>query len=81
MPKPVLVVGLTFAGLALFALLCGWMVFQASRVGDGWGGLGPILPYVIGGLLGVGVLTGVLIWLAFYSARHGYDYRFGPDEP
>jgi hypothetical protein len=28
---------------------------------------------IVAGVLGTGLLTGVLMWLAFYSSRKGYD--------
>jgi hypothetical protein len=43
--------------------------------------LEPIWPYVVGGVVITGGLAGVLMWLAFYSANHGYDDRIDPDEP
>ena len=42
--------------------------------------LGPIWPYVVGGCAIVGILAGFLMWLAFYSANHGYDEPYDPDE-
>ena len=67
------ILGAAFVALAAFALFLGWAFFQASVRGDGWRSLGPIWPYVLGGVLAVGALTGFFMWLAFYSARHGYD--------
>lgn len=49
--------------------------YAASKLDGGWGSLAPVWPFVAGGLLTVGALTGVLMWLAFYSANHGYDDR------
>lgn len=72
----------------LFLLgLCGMAAFGVFAVqagdafGGGWGDLRPIMPFVIGGLVVVGGLTGVLMWLAFYSSRKGYDEPFDLDEP
>jgi hypothetical protein len=75
MGKHAAMLGLAFAGLAVFALFLGWAFYQASVTGDGWRSLGPIWPYVLGGVIMVGALTGFFMWLAFYSARHGYDDR------
>ncbi len=36
-------------------------------------GLGPIWGWVVGGVVVTGLLTAVLMWLAFFSARRGYD--------
>ncbi|MCC7267913.1 MAG: hypothetical protein IT546_11305 [Caulobacteraceae bacterium] len=70
------VIGL--AGMAAFAVFA---VRAGGAFGGGWGDLRPIMPFVIGGLVVVGGLTGVLMWLAFYSSRKGYDDPFDLDEP
>lgn len=81
MGKHVVVLGLAFLGLAAFAVFAGWAFFAGSQMGGGWASLGPIWPYVVGGLVVVGALTGFLMWLAFYSANHGYDDRVDNDGP
>ena len=55
------------------ALFLGWALFAVFNSASGWRGLLAVWPFVVGGLLGVGALTGVLMWLAFYSANHEYD--------
>ncbi|MGZ3376576.1 MAG: hypothetical protein ACXU8S_08255 [Phenylobacterium sp.] len=80
MRRHFVVYGLAFAGLAAFALFCGWAFYAASKIGDGWRGLLPIWPYVIGGVVVTAALAGFLMWLAFYSANHGYDDRVGDDD-
>jgi hypothetical protein len=52
-----------------------------SKIDGGWQSLLPVWPYVLGGLLTVAALTGGLMWLAFYSANHGYDDRIDRDDP
>jgi hypothetical protein len=79
MRKHAVVLGLTFAGLAVFAVLAGWATFEGSRAGGGWRSLGPIWPYLVGGALVVAALAAFLMWLAFYSANHGYDDRIDPE--
>ena len=81
MRKHAVVLGLAFAGLAAFAVFTGWAFYRASELGGGWRSLGPIWPYVAGGALIVAALAGFLMWLAFYSARHGYDERVDRDGP
>lgn len=76
----VIVLGLTFAGLAAFAVFAGWAFFEGSQFGGGWRSLGPIWPFVVGACVVTAALTGVLMWLAFYSANHGYDEPFDPDQ-
>ena len=79
MGKHTAVLGLSFAGLAAFALFAGWAFFAGSHIGGGWRSLGPVWPYVAGGAAVVAALTGFLMWLAFYSANHGYDDRIDPE--
>jgi hypothetical protein len=80
MRRHALILGLTFLGLAGFAVFAGWAVFAASHMGGSWSAsLGPIWPYVLGGVVVTAVLGGALMWLAFYSANHGYDDQVDHD--
>jgi protein-S-isoprenylcysteine O-methyltransferase Ste14 len=81
MRKHLAVLGVTFTVLAAFSVFAGWAFFAGSTVGGGWRSLGPIWPYVAGGCLVVAALAIFLMWLAFYSANHGYDDRYDPDGP
>ena len=54
MGKHVAVLGVAFLGLAAFAVAAGWLFFSASEPTAGGWSLGPIWPYVVGGLLVVG---------------------------
>lgn len=68
--------------LAVLTAIAVWSFTISTRLGgDGWDWLAPILPFVIVGLLAVGGLTGVLMWLAFYSARRGYDEPYDVNKP
>ena len=60
---------LTLLGLAAFAGVLAWVLVAA----DAFEGLGPIWGWVVGGVVVTGLLTAVLMWLAFFSARRGYD--------
>lgn len=62
-------------GLAGFAAFTVWAFMDTARMGGGWESLRPVWPYVVGGAVVVGLLAGALMWLAFYSSRHGYDDR------
>lgn len=73
MRKHALVLGLTFLGLAAFAVFAGWTFFSSSNLSDGWRSLGPLWPYVAGGLVIASALAGLLFWLAFYAARHRFE--------
>jgi hypothetical protein len=67
-------------GLAIFAAFAAWAFTQGEHLGGGWGSLRPIWPYVVGGVLITALLGGALMWLAFYSADHGYDDRIDSDD-
>jgi cation transporter-like permease len=58
-------------GLLVMAGFFAW-AFYVTR-GDWTGGSRAILIAMAAGAIGVGALTGVLMWLAFYSSREGYD--------
>jgi hypothetical protein len=72
---------LTFVGLAVFAAFAAWAFMVTSKLDGGWQSLLPVWPYVLGGLIMVAALTGGLMWLAFYSANHGYDDRIDSGDP
>jgi hypothetical protein len=80
MRKHAVVMGLSFLALAGFALFTGWAFFATKNMGKGWADLAPIWPYVAGGVAVTAILAGFLMWLAFYSANHGYDDRIDPDD-
>ena len=73
MRRPVITLALAFSGLAAFALFMGWAFFQGSQPADHSMTLGPLWPYVLGGLLAIGGLVAFLMWLAIYAARHTLD--------
>jgi hypothetical protein len=80
MRKHVAILALSFLALAGFALFAGWAFYATSKMGSGWADLRPIWPYVLGGVIVTAGLAGFLMWLAFYSANHGYDDRIDPDD-
>ncbi|HEV2364935.1 MAG TPA: hypothetical protein VGS12_12145 [Caulobacteraceae bacterium] len=67
------------AGLAFLAFM-GWTLATSGIMGSLRGNSGVVIAIIVGGVVGVGGLTGLLMWLAFYSSRRGYDEppRFGP---
>nr|MEA2797685.1 hypothetical protein [Phenylobacterium sp.] len=80
MQRHLLVLGLTFLCLAGFSLLTGWAFFSDTRLSDGLRTLGAVWPYLAGGALVTGAFAGLFMWLAFYSANHGYDDRADPED-
>jgi hypothetical protein len=79
MQRHLLVLGLTFLGLAGFSVLAGWAFFSGSRLKDGLRTLGAVWPYLAGGALVTGAFAALFMWLAFYSANHGYDEPADPE--
>lgn len=79
MRRHVVVIGLALLGLAAFAVLSGWAFFEASTLGGAAWSLGPLWPYVVGGVAVVGALVAFLMWLAFYSAGFGSGERIDPE--
>jgi cation transporter-like permease len=67
-----LIVALTAIGLLAVFGFFAW-AFYSTR-GTAWtGGSKAIAVTLVVGAVAVGGLTGVLMWLAFYSSRKGYD--------
>ena len=71
---------LAVLALAAFAGFAAWAFQVGEGLGGGWESLRPIWPYVIGGVVVVAALAGGLMWLAFFSARRGYDDRINSDD-
>ena len=61
------------AGLAILFGFMGWAFYSTRSMGLGGTGSNAIMVMIVAGVLGTGLLTGVLMWLAFYSSRKGYD--------
>jgi hypothetical protein len=79
MRKHAIVVGLALLGLCLFAVLAGWFFFEPSKTTDGLRFLGPLWPYLLGGLGLLAAIGGFLVWLAAYAANHGHQARIDPE--
>jgi hypothetical protein len=79
MLKRVFTLSLPFLGLALFSGWAGWAFFASAGLNGGLRTLSVIWPYLmLGGLL-TAAAAGLYMWLAFYSANHGYDDRQNND--
>jgi len=57
---------------AVFGFLV-WGLFSIRGFGSMTGGSRALAALIAAGVLGTGALAGVLMWLAFYSDREGYD--------
>ena len=67
---------LTAVGLAGVLAFMAWVVWRSPGMGGSWtGGSVHILVAMGLGVVGAGALAGGLMWLAFFSARRGYDDR------
>ncbi|MGI8840084.1 MAG: hypothetical protein ACR2F8_04775 [Caulobacteraceae bacterium] len=60
------------AGVTVLFGFMGWAFYSTRSIGFG-PGTGAIVVMIVVGAVGVGLLAGVLMWLAFYSSRKGYD--------
>ena len=74
------IVALIIAGFAAFLAFLVWAVLGTQGMGSWTGGSKALLAAIIGGAVFTGGLTGILMWLAFYSDRKGYDEPFRLDE-
>jgi hypothetical protein len=66
-----------YAALAAYA---GWVFYKGSGPDGGWSGLHHAWPYLLAGVLTVGGVIGLFVWLAFFSERRGYDERARTDK-
>jgi hypothetical protein len=64
---------LTILGVGALIAFFGWALYAMRDFGSWTGGSTAIAIAIVIGAVGTGALTGVLMWLAFYSARKGYD--------
>ncbi|HLZ85117.1 MAG TPA: hypothetical protein VKQ54_16245 [Caulobacteraceae bacterium] len=78
MKRPLVI--LAVAGLLAVFAFFGW-AFYATWGTDWTGGSKAITVALVAGAIAVGGLTGVLMWLAFYSNRKGYDDPPTIEEP
>jgi high-affinity Fe2+/Pb2+ permease len=67
---PWLAVGVAIA--AVFGFLV-WTLFATRGFGSMTGGSRALAVLITAGVVGTGALAAVLMWLAFYSDRKGYD--------
>lgn len=67
---------LTVAGLAVVGAFMAWVASRSGELGGSWtGGSVHIVAAMAIGVIGAGGLAAGLMWLAFFSARRGYDDR------
>jgi membrane protein implicated in regulation of membrane protease activity len=75
MAKRLLIAVILIAVLAGVGVYVAWAVGAASKLGAGWAGLDTAWPYLLAGVLTVGVAIAGFLRLAFWSQSRGYDDR------
>ena len=63
---------LVLAGVVAYVV---WAARAASKLGEGWAGLGSAWPYLLAGVLTVAAAIAGFLRLAFFSQSRGYDDR------
>jgi hypothetical protein len=71
----ILVGSLALAAVAAVCAYAAWAVSAASRLGAGWAGLGSAWPFLLAGVITVGLAIAGFLRLAFFSQSRGYDDR------
>ena len=74
------IIALVGVGLLAVVVFGVWVVIATQSMGSWTGGSTAILWSIIAAAVFTGGLTGVLMWLAFYSSRKGYDEPFRSGE-
>ncbi|HEY5107457.1 MAG TPA: hypothetical protein VII73_11920 [Caulobacteraceae bacterium] len=71
------------AGLAILFGFMGWSFYTTGSMRLAGASSTTSLVMIVAGVLGTGVLAAVLMGLAFYSSRKGYDEapKFDTDRP
>lgn len=73
--RSILLVSLALLAAAAACAYAAWAIFTASRLGEGWVGLGSAWPFLLAGVLTVGAAIAGFLRLAFFSDRRGFDDR------
>jgi hypothetical protein len=69
--------GVAFLAVAIVGAYVAWAFRAAAKINLGWAGLRSAWPYLLAGVLTVEAMIIGFVWLAFYSARRGFDDRAG----
>jgi hypothetical protein len=78
--QTVLVGGLAVVALVAACAYAAWTITAASKLGAGWAGLDAAWPYLLAGVVTVGLAIAGFLRLAFFSQSHGYDDRVDRDQ-
>jgi hypothetical protein len=66
---------LALLAVAAACAYAAWAISAASKLGAGWAGLDTAWPFLLAGVLTVGVAIAGFLRLAFFSQKRGYDDR------
>jgi hypothetical protein len=78
--RTILVGGLALVAVAGACAYVAWAVLAASKLGEGWAGLDAAWPFLLAGVITVGLAIAGFLRLAFFSQSHGYDDRIDTDQ-
>ena len=78
--RSILIGSLALLAAAAVCAYAAWAISAASRLGAGWAGLGSAWPFLLAGVLTVGVAIAGFLRLAFLSQSRGYDDRVDNDQ-
>jgi len=77
--RTILIGSLALAAVAAVCAYVAWAAVAAAKIGAGWAGLDSAWPFLLAGVVTVGVVIAGFLRLAFYSHSHGYDDRIDID--
>lgn len=78
--RSILVGSLALVAVAAVCAYAAWAVAAASKLGAGWAGLDTAWPFLLAGVVTVGLAIAGFLRLAFFSQSHGYDDRVDMDQ-
>ena len=78
--RTILVGSLALVATAAVCAYVVWAVSAASKLGAGWAGLDTAWPFLLAGVVTVGVAIAGFLRLAFFSQSRGYDDRADMDQ-
>jgi hypothetical protein len=73
--RPILLGSLALVAVAAVCAYAAWAVMAASHIGAGWAGLDSAWPFLLAGVVTVGLAIAGFLRLAFFSESRGYDDR------
>ena len=73
--RSILIGVVALVALCAVGAFVAWAFTTEAKLGAGWAGLGSAWPFLLAGVLTVGVAIAGFLRLAFFSDSHGYDDR------